>query len=59
MVVAAAGRSGDAEGAHFHLSELQAWKRERLLDNDAYAVKTYESTLRARRSPCRPRRTAP
>ncbi len=46
VVVAAAGGSDDAEGAHFHLSELQAWKRERLLDNDAYVVKTYESTLR-------------
>ncbi len=45
-VVASAGGVHDALGVHFYLSELQAWKRERLLENDAYTVSSYESTLR-------------
>ncbi len=46
VVVAAIGGTANAMDARFHLSELQAWKRERLLENDAYTVRTYESTLR-------------
>jgi diguanylate cyclase (GGDEF)-like protein/PAS domain S-box-containing protein len=46
VVVAAAGGPSDPQGTRFRLDELQAWKRERLLDNEAYTVKVYESTLR-------------
>jgi diguanylate cyclase (GGDEF)-like protein/PAS domain S-box-containing protein len=46
LVVVAAAGGGEADGSTFRLSELQSWKRERLLGNDAYTVKTYESTLR-------------
>jgi len=46
VVVAAAGGTKDVVGERFRLSELQTWKRERLLENDAYTVGTHESTLR-------------
>ena len=45
-VVAAAGGRADVVGITFPLSILQQWKQERLLDNDAYMVRSYESTLR-------------
>ena len=45
-VVAAAGGRADVVGITFPLSILQEWKQERLLDNDAYMVRSYESTLR-------------
>jgi diguanylate cyclase (GGDEF)-like protein/PAS domain S-box-containing protein len=44
-VVAAAGGE-DVHGERFGFSTLQEWKRQRLLENDAYIVKSYESTLR-------------
>jgi diguanylate cyclase (GGDEF)-like protein/PAS domain S-box-containing protein len=46
VVVAADGDTGDAIGAHFSLDVLQEWKRQRLLDRDAYVVQTHESTIR-------------
>ena len=46
IVVAADGDTGDAIGAHFSLDVLQEWKRQRLLDRDAYVVQTHESTIR-------------
>ena len=45
-VVAAAGGRADVVGTRFSLEDLQEWKRERLLENDAYLVASYESTLR-------------
>ena len=45
VVVAAAGGERDVTGVGFPLSSLQEWKRERLLANDAYLIRTYESTL--------------
>ena len=45
IVVAAAGGE-DVHGERFGFSTLQEWKRQRLLENDAYIVKSYESTLR-------------
>ncbi len=45
VVVAAAGGDRDVTGVGFPLSSLQEWKRERLLANDAYLIRTYESTL--------------
>ena len=45
-VVAAAGGRADVVGARFPFSSLQQWKRERLLENDAYMIASYESTLR-------------
>ena len=45
-VVAAAGGRADVVGSRFSLEILQEWKRERLLENDAYLVAAYESTLR-------------
>ncbi|MGZ8631139.1 MAG: putative bifunctional diguanylate cyclase/phosphodiesterase [Actinomycetota bacterium] len=46
VVVAAAGGTGDGHGVRFAFSTLQEWKRQRLLENDAYLVRSYESTLR-------------
>ncbi|MEX1262758.1 MAG: EAL domain-containing protein [Actinomycetota bacterium] len=46
VVVAAAGGTQDVHGVRFSFSTLQEWKQQRLLANDAYAVKAYESTLR-------------
>jgi diguanylate cyclase (GGDEF)-like protein/PAS domain S-box-containing protein len=46
VVVASAGGRGDAQGIRFPLSLLQEWKRQRLLDQDGYLVRTYESVLR-------------
>jgi len=46
VVVSVAGDGAHALGAHFDLSSLQSWKRERLLHNDAYVVATQESTIR-------------
>jgi diguanylate cyclase (GGDEF)-like protein/PAS domain S-box-containing protein len=45
-VVAAAGGRADVVGIAFPLTILQQWKQERLLENDAYMVRSYESTLR-------------
>ena len=58
-VVAAAGRPRRrASAARFPLTILQEWKRERLLENDAYVVRAYESTLRDPLAPARSRTTA-
>ena len=46
IVVAADGDTTDAVGARFSLGVLQEWKRQRLLDRDAYVVQTHESTIR-------------
>ena len=46
VVVAAAGGTADVHGKRFAFSTLQEWKQQRLLDNDAYVIKAYESTLR-------------
>jgi diguanylate cyclase (GGDEF)-like protein/PAS domain S-box-containing protein len=46
VVVAAAGGTEDAHDVRFAFSTLQEWKRQRLLENDAYLVRSYESTLR-------------
>ncbi len=46
VVVASAGGTADAHDLRFSISILQEWKQQRLLDNDAYVVKAYESTLR-------------
>ncbi len=46
VVVAAAGGATDVHGVRFSFSTLQEWKQQRLLDNDAYAISAYESTLR-------------
>ena len=46
IVVAADGDAADALGARFSLDVLQVWKRQRLLDRDAYVVQTHESTIR-------------
>jgi len=46
VVVAADGGTGDVLGLRFSLSILQDWKRQRLLERDAYIVHAYESTLR-------------
>jgi len=45
IVVAAAGGTQDVHGVRFDFSTLQEWKQQRLLANDAYAIKAYESTL--------------
>ena len=45
-VMAAAGGRADVVGVTFPFAVLQQWKRERLLDNDAYLVGSHESTLR-------------
>ena len=45
-MVAAAGGRADVVGIAFPLTILQQWKQERLLENDAYMVRSYESTLR-------------
>jgi diguanylate cyclase (GGDEF)-like protein/PAS domain S-box-containing protein len=45
-VVASSGGREDAEGIRFPLTLLPEWKRQRLLDRDAYVVRTYESVLR-------------
>ncbi len=55
IVVAADGDTGDAIGARFSLDVLQEWKRQRLLDRDAYVVQTHESTIREPLRPPRPR----
>jgi diguanylate cyclase (GGDEF)-like protein/PAS domain S-box-containing protein len=44
-VVAAVGGTAEATGMRVPLSAIQRWKRDRLFDNDAYMVRTYESTL--------------
>ncbi len=46
VVVAAAGGAGDVLGMRFSLSILQEWKRQRLLERDAYIVHSSESMLR-------------
>ncbi len=46
VVLAASGGVKDVEGVRLHLSDLQSWKRARLLERDAYTVHIYESTLR-------------
>jgi diguanylate cyclase (GGDEF)-like protein/PAS domain S-box-containing protein len=46
VVVSAAGGNGDVHEVRFAFSTLQEWKRQRLLSNDAYTVRAYESTLR-------------
>jgi diguanylate cyclase (GGDEF)-like protein/PAS domain S-box-containing protein len=46
VVMAAAGGGVDVHALRFSFSTLQEWKRERLLSNDAYVIKGYESTLR-------------
>ena len=46
IVVAADGDTTDAVDARFSLGVLQEWKRQRLLDRDAYVVQTHESTIR-------------
>jgi diguanylate cyclase (GGDEF)-like protein/PAS domain S-box-containing protein len=46
IVVAADGDTTNAIGARFSLDVLQEWKRQRLLDRDAYVVQTHESTIR-------------
>jgi diguanylate cyclase (GGDEF)-like protein/PAS domain S-box-containing protein len=46
IVVAAAGGPRDVHGVRFSFTTLQDWKRQRLLENDAYLIKAYESTLR-------------
>jgi GAF domain-containing protein len=45
VVVAANGGGADVLDVHLSLSVLQEWKRQRLMDRDAYVVRTYESTL--------------
>ena len=46
IVVSSAGGEREVLGARFPFTTLQQWKRERLLDNDAYVVRAYESILR-------------
>jgi diguanylate cyclase (GGDEF)-like protein/PAS domain S-box-containing protein len=46
LVVVAAAGGEDAHGVRFAFSTLQEWKRQRLLEGDAYVVRSYESTLR-------------
>jgi diguanylate cyclase (GGDEF)-like protein/PAS domain S-box-containing protein len=46
FVVASAGGRADVVGARFRFSTLQAWKRDQLLDNEAYIVAAYENPLR-------------
>jgi diguanylate cyclase (GGDEF)-like protein/PAS domain S-box-containing protein len=46
VVVAAAGGEVDARELRLEFSRLQEWKRQRLLSNEAYVVKGFESTLR-------------
>ncbi|MDH5224789.1 MAG: EAL domain-containing protein [Actinomycetota bacterium] len=46
LVVVASAGGADVHGVEFSFSLLQKWKRERLLANDAYLIKAYESTLR-------------
>ncbi|MGZ8614364.1 MAG: putative bifunctional diguanylate cyclase/phosphodiesterase [Actinomycetota bacterium] len=46
VVVAAAGGTADVHDKRFSFSTLQEWKQQRLLENDAYVIKAYESTLR-------------
>jgi diguanylate cyclase (GGDEF)-like protein/PAS domain S-box-containing protein len=45
VVVAADAEAKDLAGRRFPLSVLQDWKRQRLLDRDAYVVRSHESTL--------------
>ena len=45
VVVAAAGGDRDVTEMRFPLSSVQSWNRERLLENDAYLITIYESTL--------------
>ncbi len=45
VVVAADGGVADVLDIHLSLSVLQEWKRQRLMERDAYVVRTYESTL--------------
>jgi diguanylate cyclase (GGDEF)-like protein/PAS domain S-box-containing protein len=46
VVLAADGDSFDVVGSRFSLDVLQDWKRQRLLDRDAYVVQSHESTIR-------------
>ncbi len=46
IVVAAAGGSVDTHQMRLSLSILERWKLDRLLANDAYVIKGYESMLR-------------
>ncbi len=46
VVVAAEGGTADVLGLHLSFSVLQEWKRQRLMERDAYVVRSYESTLR-------------
>ncbi|MGZ5295661.1 MAG: putative bifunctional diguanylate cyclase/phosphodiesterase [Actinomycetota bacterium] len=46
VVVAADGDATDVVGRRFSLDVLQDWKRQRLLDRDAYVVQSHESTIR-------------
>ncbi len=45
LVVAADGDASDLVGPHFSLEVLQDWKRQRLLDRDAYLVQSHDSTI--------------
>jgi diguanylate cyclase (GGDEF)-like protein/PAS domain S-box-containing protein len=45
VVVAADGEASDVVGRRFSLDVLQHWKRQRLLDRDAYVVESHESTI--------------
>ncbi|MGH2594655.1 MAG: putative bifunctional diguanylate cyclase/phosphodiesterase [Actinomycetota bacterium] len=46
VVVAGDGGGEDVIGRRFSLNVLQEWKRQRLLERDAYVVRSYETTLR-------------
>ena len=43
--MAANGDASDVVGRRFSLDILQDWKRQRLLDRDAYVVQSHESTI--------------
>ncbi|MEO8423466.1 MAG: EAL domain-containing protein [Actinomycetota bacterium] len=45
VVVAADGEATGVIGRRFSLDILQDWKRQRLLDRDAYVVQSHESTI--------------
>ncbi len=47
IVIAAEGGVEDVVDRRLSLTVLQEWKRQRLMDRDAYVVRSYETTLRA------------
>ena len=63
MLVGRGRRRGGADGcrraSRSALSELQSWKRERLLENDAYTVRTYGQHAAATPSELVPEGEAP